>query len=170
MTELALPPYETILVEQRGRVGLITLNRPKALNALNVQLAKDVTDALRDFRRQRRHRLHRHRRIGKGFRRRRRHQGNAEPVLSGHPSARLVSPVGPVAENPQADHRRRFRLRARRRLRTGDDVRFHHRLRDRQIRPAGNQARRHAGDWRLAAPDPRRGQGQGDGHVPDRPA
>ena len=24
--------YETILVETRGRVGLITLNRPKALN------------------------------------------------------------------------------------------------------------------------------------------
>ena len=27
--------YETILVETRGRVGLVTLNLPKALNALN---------------------------------------------------------------------------------------------------------------------------------------
>ena len=26
--------YETILVETQGRVGIITLNRPKALNAL----------------------------------------------------------------------------------------------------------------------------------------
>jgi len=26
--------YENILVETRGRVGLVTLNRPKALNAL----------------------------------------------------------------------------------------------------------------------------------------
>ena len=27
--------YENILVETRGRVGLVTLNRPKALHALN---------------------------------------------------------------------------------------------------------------------------------------
>ncbi|TIW85725.1 MAG: enoyl-CoA hydratase, partial [Mesorhizobium sp.] len=26
--------YETIITERRGKVGLITLNRPKALNAL----------------------------------------------------------------------------------------------------------------------------------------
>ena len=36
--------YETILVETRGRVGWITLNRPEALNALNSQ-GKDATVA-----------------------------------------------------------------------------------------------------------------------------
>ena len=46
MTELQLPAYETILVEQRGRVALVTLNRPQALNALNVQSAVDMSDAL----------------------------------------------------------------------------------------------------------------------------
>ncbi len=38
--------YETILIETRGKVGLITLNRPKALNALNSQVMADVTAAL----------------------------------------------------------------------------------------------------------------------------
>ena len=33
--------YETILVEKRDEVGIITLNRPKALNALNSVLLKD---------------------------------------------------------------------------------------------------------------------------------
>jgi enoyl-CoA hydratase len=38
--------YETILVETRGKVGLITLNRPKALNALNSQLLGELAAAL----------------------------------------------------------------------------------------------------------------------------
>jgi len=41
--------FETILVERRERVGLITLNRPKQLNALNAQLAGEVLAALRAF-------------------------------------------------------------------------------------------------------------------------
>jgi enoyl-CoA hydratase len=44
--------YEMILTEIRSRVGLITLNRPKALNALNNQLMNEVIDALEDFDRQ----------------------------------------------------------------------------------------------------------------------
>ena len=41
--------YSSILVETRGRVGLITLNRPQALNALNNQLMYEVMDALDTF-------------------------------------------------------------------------------------------------------------------------
>lgn len=46
-TAAAVP--STILVERRERVGLITLNRPKALNALNKQLAAEVLVALKEF-------------------------------------------------------------------------------------------------------------------------
>ncbi len=38
--------YEHILVEKRERVGLITLNRPKALNALSGALMAELTHAL----------------------------------------------------------------------------------------------------------------------------
>ena len=41
--------YENILVETRGRVGLITLNRPKALNALNDALIDELGEALHAF-------------------------------------------------------------------------------------------------------------------------
>ena len=41
--------YENILVEQQGKVGLIRLNRPKALNALNDQLMDELGHALTTF-------------------------------------------------------------------------------------------------------------------------
>ncbi len=41
--------YEHIVVERRDRVGLITLNRPKALNALNDALMDELGAALRSF-------------------------------------------------------------------------------------------------------------------------
>ena len=41
--------YELIVVETHGRVGLITLNRPKALNALNDQLVTEIGTALDGF-------------------------------------------------------------------------------------------------------------------------
>ncbi|HRP76485.1 MAG TPA: enoyl-CoA hydratase [Rhodocyclaceae bacterium] len=41
--------FENIIVDTRGRVGLITLNRPKALNALNDDLVDEVGTALDRF-------------------------------------------------------------------------------------------------------------------------
>jgi enoyl-CoA hydratase len=41
--------YQTILVETRGRVGLITLNRPEALNALSPQLVDELVAAATAF-------------------------------------------------------------------------------------------------------------------------
>ncbi|MDP2821178.1 MAG: enoyl-CoA hydratase [Sulfuritalea sp.] len=41
--------YENIIVETRGKVGLITLNRPKAMNALNDSLIDELGTALGCF-------------------------------------------------------------------------------------------------------------------------
>ena len=41
--------YQNIIVETRGKVGLITLNRPKALNALNDALVDELGVALNGF-------------------------------------------------------------------------------------------------------------------------
>ncbi|MEY4160143.1 MAG: hypothetical protein RLZZ136_764 [Pseudomonadota bacterium] len=41
--------YETLLVEQRGAVTLLTINRPQALNALNSQVLDDLIAAFAQF-------------------------------------------------------------------------------------------------------------------------
>lgn len=41
--------YSTIIAEAKGKVGLITLNRPKALNALNTTVMDEMTSALEAF-------------------------------------------------------------------------------------------------------------------------
>jgi enoyl-CoA hydratase len=41
--------FETILVETRGKVGLVTLNRPQVLNALNATLVDELNAALDAF-------------------------------------------------------------------------------------------------------------------------
>jgi enoyl-CoA hydratase len=46
---MLMADYENILVEQRGAVTLITLNRPKALNALNSSVLKELIAAFAAF-------------------------------------------------------------------------------------------------------------------------
>ena len=41
--------FKNIIAEKRGRVGLITLNRPKAMNALNPALMSELAQALDEF-------------------------------------------------------------------------------------------------------------------------
>ena len=41
--------YDNILVETRDKVGVITLNRPKALNALSPELMRELSSALDAF-------------------------------------------------------------------------------------------------------------------------
>jgi enoyl-CoA hydratase len=43
--------YHNILVERRGAVGIVTLNRPQALNALNAALISELGIALDEFER-----------------------------------------------------------------------------------------------------------------------
>ena len=41
--------YQSILVETRGKVGLITLHRPQAMNALNAEILTELIQAMEEF-------------------------------------------------------------------------------------------------------------------------
>ena len=139
--------YETILVEQRGAVTLVTLNRPQALNALNSQVLKELIEAFAAYDADDSQHCLVLTGSEKGVRRRRRHQGNVEPGLRRHVFVRFLRRLGEGHRDAQAVDRGGRRLCARRRLRGGDDGRLHHRRRQREVRPARDQARRHARAW-----------------------
>ena len=44
--------YETLVVETKGGVRVITLNRPEVLNAVNAQMGQDLLQALREAERE----------------------------------------------------------------------------------------------------------------------
>src|SRR5262249_58917983 len=41
---------ENVLLERRGRIALVTINRPDKLNALNIATRKDLADTLDELR------------------------------------------------------------------------------------------------------------------------
>ncbi|QYK01665.1 MULTISPECIES: enoyl-CoA hydratase-related protein [Shewanella] len=41
--------YQFVKTERQGKVGIVTFNRPEAMNALNQQVVEDVTNALKAF-------------------------------------------------------------------------------------------------------------------------
>ena len=89
--------YANIIVEKKGRVGLITLNRPNALNALNSALIEELSLALDGFEADDEVGAIRVDRQRKGLRRRRRRQGPAGQDLHGSLFGRTSSPpVGSV--------------------------------------------------------------------------
>src|SRR5207302_986662 len=121
------------------------------------------------LRRERRRRRDRHHRQRQGVRRRCRHRRDEGLQLHGRLHGRLHhARLGAHPAHPQAGDRGGGRLCARRRQRARHDVRHRHRCRERALRPAGGESRRHAGRRRHAAPAARRRQGEGDGPLPDR--
>ena len=41
--------WESILAERKGRVGIITLNRPDYLNAVTATMGREIREQIEDF-------------------------------------------------------------------------------------------------------------------------
>ncbi len=55
--------YDHILLDREDGVGIVTLNRPESLNAMNRKLGAELADAMAQSQQRRRDRLHRHHRV-----------------------------------------------------------------------------------------------------------
>ena len=123
---VSLDHFENILVERDGAVAIVTINRPKVLNALSTQTLDELRRAMLALQARRRRCARRdpHRRRREVVRRRRRHQRAGGADAGQRPRARAARPARVRSDRApgQAGDRRDQRLRARRRLRAGDGV------------------------------------------------
>ena len=151
------------------RVAVITLNRPDALNALNLQVMQEVTGAVQE--------LDRDPGIGcivitgagRAFAAGADIKEMQPRILPGDVRGGLVRRVGRARRRAHADGGRRRRLRPRAEAASWRCCATPSSPPTPPVRPARDEARRHARNRRLAAPHPPGRQGQGDGHVSDRP-
>ncbi len=160
--------YETILVEQRDAVTLVTLNRPQALNALNSQVLADLIAAFAAYDADDSQRCLVLTGSEKAFA-----AGADIKEMSGQGFAQMYgSNFFGGWERVTATRKPWIAAVAGYALGGGCEVAM---MADfilaggqRQVRPARNQAGRDAGHGRIAAAGARGRQGQGDGNVPDR--
>ena len=99
--------YETILVEKKGAVTLVTLNRPQALNALNSTVLKELIAVFAAYDADPVAALPGADRIGKSLRRRRRHQGDAVAGLRRHVFGQFLRRLGAGDARPASRGSRR---------------------------------------------------------------
>ena len=159
-------------VRRDGRVALITINRPEALNALSSAILEELLAELVAMKRDaegRRHRAHGRRR--QGLHRGRRHPRDVHQDGPGGARVRRAGPGGGPhpGDDAQGHDRGRQRLRAGRRLRAGAGLRHPPGLRPRGLRPARDQPRDHARVGRDAAAGAHHVAGLRQGDDPHRP-
>ena len=159
----------SILTETRGRVGIVTLNRPQALNALNAALIAEIAAAVAAY--------DADDGIGaivitgseKAFAAGADIKEMSDPAFAATYFDRHAGAIEKIAgaRKPIVAAVAGFALGGGCELALLCDIVIA--ADTAKIRPARDHARHHSGHGRDAAPAARRRQGQGDGHDPHRP-